>query len=136
MGAVGVTRRATAAGNGEVKPEALPLAPVAVHRKLAVRPGFAIGYAGTLLFVLMYCSRPNELLGMPFFPFAQIAALFALGGFLPALVMKPAEVFPGLKEMKYLVFLFLQLCLAVPFSIWPGGSYERVFEEMSKVVLI
>ncbi|MGH9861474.1 MAG: O-antigen ligase family protein [Candidatus Acidiferrales bacterium] len=96
-----------------------------------------MAYAGTLLFVLIYCSRPNELIpGMALFPFARIAAVFALMGFLPALLMKPAEVFPGLKEMKYLVLLFLQLAIAVPFSIWPGGSAEQVFEDMSKVVLI
>ncbi|MGH9794474.1 MAG: O-antigen ligase family protein [Candidatus Acidiferrales bacterium] len=101
------------------------------------RPGFVAGYVGTLLFVAVYCSRPNELIpGMALFPFAQIAAIVALAGFLPALIMKPAEVFPGLKAMKYLVFLFLQLSIAVPFSMWPGGSAERVFEDMSKVVII
>lgn len=135
MGAVGVTRPATAPDRADSA--AVPLSSAIAGKKAVARPGFTVAYAGVVLFVVIYCSRPNELIpGMTLFPFAKIAAIFALIGFLPALLMKPAEVFPGLKEMKYLVLLFLQLCIAVPFSIWPGGSSERVFEDMSKVVII
>ncbi len=138
MGAVGARTSAPArawADGGEVPTTAA--VPARTGKRIGVRPGMTIAYVGSVLFVLLYCSRPYEWIGgIHFIPFAKVAAIIALAGFLPALIMKPAKVFPALAEMKYLVLLFLQLVAAVPFSIWMGGSIEVVFEEFSKVVLI
>lgn len=108
-----------------------------LFRAKAAQQGMKLTYFGVTLFILVYCARPNEWVpNSHFFPFAKIGAVVALLGFLPALLTQTSKVMPALREMKFLVLLFLHLCLTLPFSTWPGGSTELVFENFSKVVLI
>jgi O-antigen ligase len=96
-----------------------------------------LAYVGLVLFILVYFIRPNEWIpGTMYWPLGKIAALIALAGFVPSLLRQPRGVLSLPREMRYLLLLYLQLCLAIPFSIWRGGSFEVVIEGFSKVVLI
>jgi O-antigen ligase len=96
-----------------------------------------LAYVGVLLFILVYCSRPNDWLpGVSGFPFAKITGLLAIVGF-GLTVLQGHAGFRNLpKPMVWLLLLFAQLCLAVPFGIWPGGSLEVVLTEFYKAMLV
>ncbi len=94
----------------------------------------SLAYAGVLLFVLVYCIRPNDWIpGAARFPFAKIIGFFALASFFLSvghLRRRPP------KEVIYLLLLFGQLCLTVPFSpVWRKAALLHVLD-FSKVVLI
>ena len=103
---------------------------VAAFRSLPM----TVAYAGVLLFVLVYCTRPTDWIpGTGGIPFAKILGVFAFGAFLLSLGSIRQKL-P--REVTYLILLFAQLCLTVPFSpIWRGGAFEHVLN-FSKVVLI
>ncbi len=93
-------------------------------------------YGGLVAFLFVYCSRPNDWTGLPYFPFAKITAGFALLGLVAALLTGGRKSLQMPREVILLFFLFGQMCLAVPFGIWPGGSFETVFSDFSKVIPI
>ncbi len=101
------------------------------------------GSTGTLtyvwlwLFIFVYWSLPGTWIpGAGSIPFAKIAGTLALFGFFQWLLLgqKRNRSFP--REMLYLILLFFQLCLSVPFSEWRGGSFEVVIYGFAKVVPI
>jgi len=89
-----------------------------------------------IAFLIVYCARPNDWTGLWAFPFAKITAGIAILGLLAALFTGGRKFLHFPKEVILLFLLFGQLCLSVPFSIWPGGSFETVFSEFSKVIPI
>lgn len=99
--------------------------------------GMTLAYVGLVTFILVYCSRPNDWIpGATYVPFAKIAGSMALAGFFLGLLLDPGLVLRLPREAVFLALLFGQLCLAIPFSIWPGGSFEVVFTEFWKIILI
>lgn len=101
------------------------------------RPSYKFVYLATLLFVLVYCIRPSDWVpGAASFPFAKIVGAVAIGAFLlSVLTYSKVKIF-GYRETRLLLLLFLQMCLAIPFSVWRGGSFQLVILEFSKIVLI
>lgn len=96
-----------------------------------------MAFVGLTFFILVYCARPNDWIpGFMFFPFAKIAGVLALAGFLAGIATNLTAVRHLPREMIYLILLLLHLCVSIPFSIWPGGSFEIVMTEYWKVVLI
>ncbi len=97
----------------------------------------SLAYAGLLLFILVYCARPSDWIpGAAGIPFGKITGLLALAGFGLSVMLGGRGVLRLPREMLLLVLLFGQLCLAVLFSIWPGGSFRLIATEFWKVVLI
>jgi len=101
----------------------------------------ARGSTGTLtfvwlwLFIFVYWSLPGTWIpGAGRIPFAKISGALALFGFFQWLLLgqKRNGAFP--REMLYLILLFFQLCLSVPFSDWRGGSFDVVIYGFAKVV--
>jgi O-antigen ligase len=96
-----------------------------------------LAYVGLLLFMMVYCSRPNDWLpGAGDLPFAKITGLVAIAGFGLTLLQGRAGFKNLPRPMIWLLLLFAQLCLAIPFGIWPGGSFEVVFTEFWKAMLV
>ncbi len=97
-------------------------------------------YVGLVAFLFVYCARPNgwtnTWTALVLFPFAKITAAIAILGLLSAMFTGGRKFLHFPLEVILLFFLFGQLCLSVPFSIWPGGSFEVVFTEFSKVIPI
>jgi O-antigen ligase len=88
------------------------------------------------VFILIYWGRPNYWIpGATRIPFAKIAGLLAVACFFQWFVLERRGAwFP--REMTYLILLFAQLILAIPFGLWPGGSFAIVIQEYSKVVAV
>lgn len=93
-------------------------------------------YFGLVAFLFVYCARPSDWTGLRLFPFAKITAALAILGLLAALFTGGRKFLHLPKEVILLFFLFAQLCLSVPFAVWPGGSFETVFVDFSKVIPI
>lgn len=95
-------------------------------------------YWGLVSFLFVYCARPSDWLGrgMREFPFAKITAGIAILGLLAAMLTGGRKFLHLPKEVILIFFLFGWLCLSVPFSVWPGGSFDTVFVDFSKVIPI
>jgi len=91
-------------------------------------------YVWTFLFLLVYCGRPEDWIpGTAPIPFAKITAAIALVAFV---IQAGQAILRPSREIIYLLLLFGQLCLTVPFSpVYRGGAFDYVLE-FSKVVAI
>ena len=91
-------------------------------------------YVWTFLFLLVYCGRPEDWIpGTAHIPFAKITAAIALVAFV---IQAGQAILRPPREIIYLLLLFGQLCLTVPFSpVYRGGAFDYVLE-FSKVVAI
>ncbi len=84
-----------------------------------------IAYAGVFAFILIYFLAPGLWVpGLRSIPFAKIAGGVALAAFILGYVASTNRKLP--KETKALIFLFIQLCLAIPFGYWRTGSMQVV----------
>src|ERR1700730_17732036 len=84
-----------------------------------------VPYLGVLLFSMVYFARPQDWIpGAADVPVAKITGFLALGSFLLSLLGR-AKL--SMSRGTWLLFaLFGQLCLAIPFSAWRGGSFDLV----------
>ena len=118
--------------------QALPLATRQNEERLVQpkrKPGMQWAYAAVLLFVIIYFFRPEDWIhGASAVPFEKISGGVAILAFGLGLLARGLPTFP--REIKLLFLLFLQMCLSVPFAIWRGGSFDLVFTEISKILLI
>ncbi len=97
----------------------------------------SLAYLGLLFFMVVSYARPSDWIpGAAGVPFAKIAAFFLLTGFAVGVIRAQGRALAAAKEMLPLLLLYGQFCLAVPFSIWRRGSFELVFFDLWKLVLI
>lgn len=97
----------------------------------------AFAYFAAWLFVLVYCARPGDWIpGASGIPFAKFAGVLVLLAFLGNLMSGALPASWWSREVVLLLLLYAQLCLSVPFSISPGGSFQVVVEEFSKIVMV
>jgi putative inorganic carbon (hco3(-)) transporter len=94
------------------------------------------GYFWLLLFIVFYFYRPEDWVpGLKVIPIEKITGTLALLGF--GLSLLTTKRFPRMPvELFYLILLFGQFCLTIPFAIWRGGAFQVVFGVIAKVVLI
>jgi O-Antigen ligase len=101
----------------------------------AASPKLTAAYIGVFLFSLVYFARPEDWIpGTKALPFAKVTGFLAIGAFLLGL-LGHARINRS-KATWLLLALFGQLCLAIPFSTYKGGSFETVIYGFSKIVLI
>ena len=145
LNVVGILRHDEFVGSGNL----VPLRMRGKGTQLVATPATSIGraaprraesmslaYVGLSLFILIYCARPSDWLpGAAGIPFGKITGVLALAGFGVSIMLGGRGVLRLPREAFLLILLYGQLCLAVPFSIWPGGSFEIV-KEYWKIVLI
>ena len=94
-------------------------------------------YVFLALFILIYWGRPNYWIpGAAQIPFAKIAGFLALASFFNLFLLERRSTLSLGREMTYLILLYVQLILAIPFGLWPGGSFTVVILEYSKVVAL
>lgn len=101
----------------------------------AASPKLTAAYIGVFLFSVVYFARPEDWIpGTRALPFAKVTGSLAIGAFLLSL-LGHARINRS-KATWLLLALFGQLCLAIPFSTYKGGSFETVIFGFSKIVLI
>lgn len=107
------------------------------QRTTAGKEPMPLAHAGVLLFMAVYCVRPQDWIpGAAAMPFAKISGFLALASFFVNVLLERRGLLSLPREMIFLILLFGQLCLAVPFSIWRGGSFRIAVTQFSEVVLI
>lgn len=103
------------------------------YRPAGPRP-LAFSYFWLLLFLFIYCARPED--WVPFLsalPLARIAGVFCLVSFLASI---PSLTRNLPRKTIYLGLLVFQLWLTVPLSpVWKGGAFDTTLD-FSKVLLI
>lgn len=92
---------------------------------------FSGAYFWLVAFFVVYCARPEDWIpGLHGLPLAKITGLFA---FL-ALVLGAGAWRKLPREVVYLILLFAQMCLTVPFASWRGGAFLHTVD-FAKVVV-
>jgi O-antigen ligase len=96
----------------------------------------ALAYGALLVFTLLYYLRPEDVIpGLSRLPAAKISGGIALIGLIAGIAGGQARTRLPF-EIKLLLLLFAQLCLAIPFAYWRGGALRIVFEAFSKAVVV
>lgn len=95
------------------------------------------GYAGLLAFTAVLMTRPQDTL--PFLEPFHLAELCAIIGIGPMVLHRFASrqpVFRVTPETTGLMALGLAILLSVPFSTWPGGSFELFTDTYLKLLVV
>ena len=92
-------------------------------------------YVGVLMFCFFYFFRAEDLLPAPLatFPFEKIAGVLTGVSLIAAIASRRIRF---IAEIKLILLLFGYLCLSIPGSLWPGGSFDLVVNVFTKSVLI
>lgn len=103
-----------------------------LENSTAKRQPFQAAYVSLLLFMLIYCARPEDWVpGLGHIPLAKIVGAIVIVSGLVSLGQSRLRL-P--REISYLLFLTGWLWLCVPFSpVWKGGAFWRTLE-FTKVV--
>ena len=103
-----------------------------LENSTAKRQPFQAAYVSLLLFMLIYCARPEDWVpGLGHIPLAKIVGAIVIVSGLVSLGQSRLRL-P--RETSYLLLLTGWLWLCVPFSpVWKGGAFWRTLE-FTKVV--
>jgi O-antigen ligase len=94
-------------------------------------------YFWLLLFITLYFLRPEDWIpGLAVIPIEKVTGFLALMGFGFGMLAAGQQFLRMPRETFYLILLFGQFCLTIPFAIWRGGAFRVVFFVIAKVVLI
>jgi putative inorganic carbon (HCO3(-)) transporter len=113
---------------------AVAMESTSVKQRSSWRKPFAGAYVSLLLFMVIYCARPEDWIpGLSVVPLAKIAGGLAL----LALMFSFRQFRSALpREVIYLILLVGQLFLAAAMSpVWRGGSVQKTLD-FAKVLLI
>ncbi|HWO30691.1 MAG TPA: O-antigen ligase family protein [Candidatus Acidoferrum sp.] len=104
------------------------------RRKMSGHTQLGEAYVSLLLFMVVYCARPEDWIpGLSSVPLAKIAGILALVAFVLSLGQIRQRLPP---EIIFLILLTGQLFATVPMSpVWRGGALNTTLD-FAKVVLI
>jgi len=105
-----------------------------VQQRSSQRKPFVGAYVSLLLFMVVYCARPEDWIpGLSVVPLAKVAGVLAL----LALMFSLRQFRSSLpREVIYLILLVGQLFLAAAMSpVWRGGAVQKTLD-FAKVLLI
>ena len=92
-------------------------------------------YGALVTFSALYYFRPEDFIpGLNYIPMARIAG--GIGAVALAVGMMSGGRAKVPQVVKILWFLLLQMAICVPFALWPGGAFSRVFENFAKAVIV
>jgi len=92
-------------------------------------------YGALVTFSVLYYFRPEDFIpGLNYIPMARIAG--GIGAVALAVGMMSGGRAKVPQVVKILWFLLLQMAICVPFALWPGGAFSRVFENFAKAVIV
>jgi O-Antigen ligase len=92
-------------------------------------------YGALVTFSVLYYYRPEDFIpGLNYIPMARIAG--GIGAIALAVGMMSGGRAKVPLVVKILWLLLLQLALCVPFALWPGGAFSRVFDNFAKAVIV
>lgn len=99
------------------------------------KPRRTLVFTALLVFCFLYYYRPEDFfLPLAAFPMAKIVAGIGIIALLARLSSGKKGKIP--LAVKFVVLLFVQMAICVPFALWKGGAFATVFENFSKAVII
>jgi hypothetical protein len=92
-------------------------------------------YGALVTFSVLYYFRPEDFIPLlSYIPMARIAGV--IGAVALAFGMMSGGRAKVPQVVKILWLLLLQMTLCVPFALWPGGAFSRVFDNFAKAVIV
>jgi len=92
-------------------------------------------YGALVTFSVVYYFRPEDFIpGLNYVPMARIAGVIGAVALAVGMMSGGKAKIP--QVVKILWLLLLQMALCVPFALWPGGAFSRVFESFAKAVIV
>jgi hypothetical protein len=92
-------------------------------------------YGALVTFSALYYFRPEDFIpGLNYIPMARIAGVIGAVALIVGMMGGGRARVP--QVVKILWLLLLQMALCVPFALWPGGAFSRVFENFAKGVIV
>lgn len=108
-----------------------------VGRDKSLKKPRTLAFVALTLFIIVYFFRPQDWIPkLQVIPLAKLFGILAIIGFLYSRTKDNSDSLPFTREMTYLVMLFVQLVICIPFAIYRGGSFNLVFLEFSEVVIL
>jgi O-antigen ligase len=96
----------------------------------------SLAYHALVVFSFLYYTRPQDVIpGLAGIPVEKIVGGIALIAVVAGLATRRLKASLPI-EIKLLLLLFADLCLAIPFAFWRGGAFSVVFTQFSKAVVI
>ena len=86
--------------------------------------------------LVMILAPQNYFPALKPFHLALLAGAFASGSYLMNRFAGTAGIVRRSPALTFAVLLFLWAVAMVPFSIWPGGSFEKIFNVFAKALII
>lgn len=104
-------------------------------RSVATRGRRPFVYGALVTFSALYYFRPEDFIpGLNYVPMARIAGVIGAVALAVGMMSGGNAKIPHV--VKILWLLLLQMALCVPFALWPGGAFSRVFEGFAKAVIV
>lgn len=93
-----------------------------------------LGYAGVVAFYLLYFFRPEDFIpGLAMIPVEKLAGGIAALALLGAIL---GGRFRNSREVTLMCVILADFCLAIPTSIWQGGSFALIVNGFAKYIVI
>jgi len=116
--------------NGRVRTEASNKLPLSDPQERS-----RFGYWTMVVFSFLYYFRPGDIIpGIASLHLGKITAFFAVLALVLGANRLSSRKFPV--EIKIILTMFVWLTITIPFSSWRGGSFELVFFEFSRIVIV
>jgi O-antigen ligase len=94
-------------------------------------------YFWLLLFIAFYFYRPEDWIpGLEVIPIEKITGILVIICLCFSVLATGQQLQRIPRETLYLILLFVQFCLTIPFAVWHGGAFQVVFTRIAKVLLI
>lgn len=100
------------------------------HEVRQTRASLVVIFLATFIFLVV--GRATEL--APSFHFAFVVGIATIA--MTILLIPRPPIFFSLPEIRAVLILWSLALLTIPFSVWPGKSFQFVFSEYSKTILL
>lgn len=95
----------------------------------------SLAFKALVLFSVVYYARPEDIIHpLQVLPLSKILGFICIVGLAVELAGKRKMKVP--LALKFLLALFAQMILAIPFAFWRGGAFQMVFQYFAKGVII
>lgn len=95
----------------------------------------SLAFRALVLFSVVYYARPEDLISpLKVIPMSKILGAVCVIGLIAGLSRRRKIKFP--LALTFLMLLFGQMILSIPFAYWRGGAFQMVFSYFAKGVVV
>lgn len=95
----------------------------------------SLAFRALVLFSLVYYARPEDIISpLRLIPLSKILGAICVIGLIAGLSGRRRMKIP--LALKFLLLLFAQMILSIPFAYWRGGAFAMVFQYFAKGVIV